>query len=38
MIEEFKNFVPLIDENDPLKIKLVGETYCDKHFHIVRPN
>lgn len=38
MIEEFKNFVPLIDENDPLKIKLVGETYCDKHFHIARPN
>lgn len=36
MIEEFKNFTPLIGENDPLKIEIVGETYCDKTFKIKR--
>lgn len=36
MIEDFKNFVPLAGDNDPLKIELIGETYCDKNFNIVR--
>ena len=36
MIENFKNFTPLIRENDPLKIEIVGETYCDKTFKIKR--
>jgi hypothetical protein len=34
MIEKFKNFTPLIGANDPLKIEIVGETYCDKTFKI----
>lgn len=38
MIEDFKNFSNLCDEKDPLKVLLVGETYCDKHFSIVREN
>lgn len=36
MIEEFRNFTAFSRENDPLKIKLVGETYCDKSFKITR--
>ena len=38
MIEDFKNFVTLAGDNDPLKIELIGETYCDKKFNIVRAN
>lgn len=38
MIEEFKNFTPFVGDGDPLKIEIVGETYCDKHFSIVRRN
>lgn len=38
MIEDFKNFVPFAGDNDPLIIKLVGETYCDKNFNIIRTN
>lgn len=36
MIEDFKNFVALTGENDPLKIEIVGETYCGRHFSIAR--
>ena len=36
MIEKFKNFSALNNENDPLKIDIVGETYCDKTFKIER--
>lgn len=36
MIDNFKNFTALNDENEPLKIEIVGETYCDKTFHIER--
>ena len=36
MIEKFKNFTALYDENEPLKIDIVGETYCDKTFKIER--
>ncbi|MCC8073895.1 MAG: AraC family transcriptional regulator [Clostridiales bacterium] len=36
MIEDFKNFFTLIDENDPMQVGLVGETYCDKTFDIAR--
>ena len=36
MIEKFKNFAALYDENEPLKIDIVGETYCDKTFKIER--
>ena len=36
MIEKFKNFTALNNENDPLKIDIVGETYCDKTFKIER--
>lgn len=36
MIEEFKNFVALNGENEPLKIEIVGETHCDGHFSIAR--
>lgn len=36
MIEKFKNFTALNDENEPLKIEIVGETYCDKSFCIER--
>lgn len=36
MIENFKNFVTLVNESDPLKVLMVGETYCDEHFNIVR--
>lgn len=36
MIEKFKNFSALYDENEPLKIDIVGETYCDKTFRIER--
>lgn len=37
MVEDFKNFMLLSEENDPIRIDMVGETYCDKHFKIVRP-
>lgn len=36
MIENFKNFTALNDESEPLKIEIVGETYCDKTFVIER--
>lgn len=36
MIEKFKNFTALNNESDPLKIDIVGETYCDKTFKIER--
>ena len=36
MIEKFKNFSALNNESDPLKIDIVGETYCDKNFKIER--
>lgn len=36
MIEKFKNFSALNNESDPLKIDIVGETYCDKTFKIER--
>ncbi len=38
MIEDFKNFMPFVSDSDPLRIEIVGETYCDKHFCIVRKN
>lgn len=38
MIEKFKNFTALNDEDEPLKIEIVGETYCDKTFVIERAN
>lgn len=38
MIEKFKNFTALNDGNEPLKIDIVGETYCDKTFSIERAN
>ena len=38
MIEKFKNFIALNEENEPLKIEIVGETYCDKSFNIEREN
>ena len=36
MIEKFKNFSALYDESEPLKIDIIGETYCDKTFKIER--
>lgn len=36
MIEDFKNFMPFVSEDDPIRIEIVGETYCDKTFSIVR--
>lgn len=36
MIEKFKNFAALNNASDPLKIDIVGETYCDKTFKIER--
>lgn len=36
MIEDFKNFTALNDEDEPIKIEIVGETYCDKTFNIER--
>lgn len=36
MIEKFKNFTALNNASDPLKIDIVGETYCDKTFKIER--
>lgn len=38
MIEIFKNFTVLNNEREPIKIEIVGETYCDKTFHIKRHN
>lgn len=38
MIEKFKNFTALNDEDEPIKIEIVGETYCDKTFVIERVN
>ena len=29
MIEKFKNFSALDNASEPLKIEIVGETYCD---------
>lgn len=36
MVEIFKNFTAFNDENEPLKIEIVGETECDKTFSIER--
>lgn len=36
MLEEFKNYITFAREDDPLKILLIGETYCDKAFIIER--
>lgn len=36
MIEDFKNFSSLIRDDDPVKIIMVGETYCDKSYRIKR--
>lgn len=36
MIENFRNFVTFVNDDDPLKVLMVGETYCDEHFRIVR--
>lgn len=36
MIEDFKNFSALAGEEDPVKVLLVGETYCDRSFKIER--
>ncbi|MGN0521066.1 MAG: AraC family transcriptional regulator [Eubacterium sp.] len=38
MIEDFKNFSAFTSDDDPITVLLVGETYCDKNFSIVRPN
>ncbi len=38
MVEKFKNFTALNDKSEPLKIEMVGETYCDKTFSIQRAN
>lgn len=38
MIEKFKNFSAFNNTNDPLKLDIVGETYCDKTFSIERAN
>lgn len=38
MIENFKNFSSFMSQEDPLKVWLVGETYCDKNFSIEREN
>lgn len=36
MIEKFKNFTVFNNGSEPLKIDIVGETYCDKTFSIER--
>ena len=36
MIENFKNFTSFINPEDPLSVRLVGETFCDKTFKIYR--
>lgn len=36
MLEDFKNFSQLLGAHDPLRIEIVGETYCDKSFNIMR--
>lgn len=36
MKEVFKNYVTFSHEDDPLKISIIGETYCDKSFRIER--
>lgn len=36
MIEKFKNFTALNDENEPMSIGFAGETFCDKSFSIER--
>lgn len=36
MIENFKNFSAHISDDDPIKVLLVGETYCDGSFFIER--
>ena len=38
MIENFKNFSSFMSQEDPLKVWLVGETYCDRNFSIEREN
>lgn len=38
MIEDYKNFCSFVSEEDPVKILLVGETYCDRSFKIEREN
>lgn len=38
MIEDFKNFSAFVSAEDPVKILLVGETYCDRSFRIERQN
>jgi AraC-like DNA-binding protein len=36
MIENFKNFTSFMNPDDPISVRLVGETYCDKSFKISR--
>ena len=36
MFEDFTNFYALAGEDDPVKVLLVGETYCDRNFRIER--
>lgn len=36
MKEEYKNYVNLIREDNPMQIELIGETYCDSTFKIMR--
>lgn len=36
MIENFKNFTALNGGSEPIKIEIIGETYCDKTFNIER--
>ena len=36
MTENFKNLTSFINPEDPLSVRLVGETFCDKSFKIYR--
>lgn len=36
MVEEFKSYVTFARSDDPLRIRLIGETYCNKNFCIER--
>lgn len=36
MKEDYKNYVHLIREDQPLQIELIGETFCDESFKITR--
>lgn len=38
MIEDFKNFSSFMTDDSPMKVWLVGETYCDGRFKIEREN